>query len=304
MSIRTSNLHDGSGRSAFGCVVPCSMRQRKLMAYVSGKAVSWPSSRGMKLLRGFTLIELLVVISIVSLLISILLPALKKARDAANDMKCLNNLRQIGIALEIYAGDFDGYQPCGNNVDRTMYWDSALWRYLGGVPRTSNTGLVTNTASAPLQVYQCPADMGHFPGVTGYSTNRGKAWLSYVMNIGHGVAFAKPAGAPGHWYANIPRKFSNLVESGNYSMHLNSPSKYINYLDQHWWRYQSDGSAMNYAHQFYINPGYTGYWSYHAQGKVSNALFWDGHAKAQQRDTDLNANAISLNYNIEGPYVW
>ncbi len=55
--------------------------------------------------HGFTLIELLVVISIIALLVSILLPALGNARDAAKNMLCLSNMRQIGIAATGYELD-------------------------------------------------------------------------------------------------------------------------------------------------------------------------------------------------------
>ncbi|MEM9883714.1 MAG: type II secretion system protein, partial [Planctomycetota bacterium] len=68
--------------------------------------------------RGFSLIELLVVIGIVALLIAILLPALSSAKDAAAKVHCSSQVRQIGIALEVYANDFrDLYPVAGSKID-------------------------------------------------------------------------------------------------------------------------------------------------------------------------------------------
>lgn len=104
--------------------------------------------------KAFTLVELLVVIGIIALLISILMPALSKARESANDLKCLNNVRQLGLAMTMYQNDYGGAFPAslfyyaGNNP--TEVWDRKVAPYLNVRPDA------TPTPTAP--VLQCPND--------------------------------------------------------------------------------------------------------------------------------------------------
>lgn len=90
-----------------------------------------------KLLSAFTLVELLVVIAMIGLLAGLLLPALARAKQKAQQTSCINNLRQIGVALELYVGEFTQYPSCfwsagastppGNN---TYVWQTRLLSYM------------------------------------------------------------------------------------------------------------------------------------------------------------------------------
>ena len=75
--------------------------------------LDYPSIIGNRQRVGFTLIELLVVIAIMSLLITILLPALSQARQQALRVACASNLRQVGVAIHLYADDFGDTIPFG-----------------------------------------------------------------------------------------------------------------------------------------------------------------------------------------------
>jgi prepilin-type N-terminal cleavage/methylation domain-containing protein/prepilin-type processing-associated H-X9-DG protein len=122
--------------------------------------------------RGFTLVELLVVIGIIALLLSILLPALSRAREASKATKCLSNVRQMGMAAMMYADENHGYLPPTSGPTETMTVDdgstqSVAIRWYGGSYGGVTTGTFVASAS-PLAQYWGTANLGGCPSFVDY----------------------------------------------------------------------------------------------------------------------------------------
>ncbi len=108
------------------------------------------------ILRGFTLIELLVVIAIISLLLAILVPSLHKAKAAARRVICSHNLKQVGMAVDMYASDYESYYPCAQDPVST---NPAYWLWMGrGWRKWVQPYLSSIVDPNNPSVLLCPAD--------------------------------------------------------------------------------------------------------------------------------------------------
>ena len=127
--------------------------------------------------KAFTLVELLVVIGIIALLISILLPSLSKAQAYAKKVKCMSNMRQVYIELQMYS-----------NANRGWLFpmrDVAPWTfgYIGPAtdPNQVWTTMVFGKCDPPIMV--CPTDNGYFPDIEENGDPiKPEFWHTYVLN--------------------------------------------------------------------------------------------------------------------------
>lgn len=159
--------------------------------------------------RGFTLVELLVVVAIIALLLSILLPALNRARGLAQAVACMSNVRQIGVAMEYYKNDTNGHiiRSQSNVINDPMgsWWYSQI-----GIRYLQLEKSASFFESSNFKLFQCPADRSIDYNQLSYGYNffiPADATVDDVIPMRQAILMDNPAGIGGNTrigYSQVP----------------------------------------------------------------------------------------------------
>ncbi len=213
----------------------------------------WPWPRGPRpRVRGFTLIELLVVIAIISILASILFPVFSRARSKARRTACVSNMRQLGLAMLMYAEDYSEVLPL---------WSLAGGDPVGGEPPPGTEPYTWDTQIQPYcrnkQVVLCPENP-HGRGKRAYAMPR------YVSGVAVGappdvvrtaLLMEKGALPPGVWADAAGENFHQSTTFEKGPPYFHDEGKNFVFLDGHVKWYRKDAGPFTWVFRAGGQPG-------------------------------------------------
>jgi len=241
---------------------------------------------------GFTLIELLVVISIISLLVAILLPALSKARASVQAAHCQSNLRQLGIGIEVYAsqtGDWmagsirTGFDESGGNWHYHMGQAGALGhsrRYTGRGNTATDVRVQTS-----WPILQCPSEPGfrNNGATTFWQWHRARSSYQIHFDVSRWGRSTGWGRFRDHW--SLGPNAAAAVQK--------SLSELVIVVDRNTWSDGHFGSGIDLAGSLWYNPanGLGVFYTFrHGRSQstdrsivsgAANMLYLDGHVQSQ-----------------------
>ena len=238
--------------------------------------------------QAFTLVELLVVIGIIAVLISILLPALQRARRAAQDVKCQSNLRQIGQAALMYATEWRGVMPRANTevmvglVKAIDDWAVTVEPYLRRIPEGVDPALAYRTDP----ILACPSFTGD---------RTGPNFVQYGMNDYIDYGKYRPTIDPLN-VTGVDQFLAGPYPPINYKItQIKRPAETIMFADK-----SHHPNAFAPIVQFSIFGFYTPGYRHGGKNEYANFAFVDGHVEALHKNESSTGNdkKIQKRYNF------
>jgi prepilin-type N-terminal cleavage/methylation domain-containing protein/prepilin-type processing-associated H-X9-DG protein len=225
--------------------------------------------------QAFTLLELLVVIAIIGILAALLLPVLSKAKATASRVGCLNNQRQLGLAWEMYSGDFSGKMALNNVELAGLIARSTSNSWVVGNaavdtnPATITSGSIYSYVKNP-EVYKCPADQSVIQD-TSIARYRSFSLSCYMNGPSTGpLADTEYGVQPLQQMSQIqtPSGTLTFIDEDDQTIddgHFLYASNYNNWLNVPGWRHQN-GAILAFA------DGHSEYWKWKSRHPTTTAF--------------------------------